>query len=195
MKENNFEKFIEERGKTILEAIGDKIGADLAPALPTMTTPTTPYTNVRIIREAIESSREYIHWIDRYFTIYDLDIISDASAKAHIENIKILISIKNADTNMRANFKRFKEEMHTQKNIDAEMRVITDSKIYHEFHDRWILSSNKCYNLMSGDTARRNQYAELKSTENRPPFEKWWENSLDIISSWDEVRRYRDSLK
>ena len=35
---------------------------------------------------------------------------------------------------------------------------------------------------MSGDTARRKQYAELKPTENKPPFEKWQDNSLNILS-------------
>ena len=35
---------------------------------------------------------------------------------------------------------------------------------------------------MSGDTARRKQYAELKPTENKPPFGKWWDNSLNILT-------------
>lgn len=46
---------------------------------------------------------------------------------------------------------------------------------------------------MSGDVARRGQYAEIKTTENRPPFEEWWENSLNIISAWSDVSRHRES--
>lgn len=59
----------------------------------------------------------------------------------------------------RDNFKRFKEEM-AHKNIVSEMRVVADHKIYGEYHDRWLLSSNINYNLMSGDIAKRGQYAE-----------------------------------
>lgn len=105
-----------------------------------------------------------------------------------------LISLKNADENMRSNFKRFKEEMGN-KNVVCEMRVVGDPKVYGKYHDRWLLSSNVNYNLMSGQIAKRGQYAEIKKTENRPPFNEWWQNSLDILSNWNDVSRYRDALK
>jgi hypothetical protein len=193
MRKDDFEKFIGEREKSILDEIGEKIGADKVKALATMTTPHTPYTNVRIIRNAIESCREYVHWIDKYFTVSDLDILQDATLKADIKEIRILVSARNANESMRSNFGRFKEEM-TTKNILCDMRVVTDPQIYHEFHDRWLISSNIGYNLMSGDIAKRGQYAELKKTENRPPFKEWWEKSTDIITSWDDIRKYRENL-
>jgi hypothetical protein len=34
---------------------------------------------------------------------------------------------------------------------------------------------------MSGDVAKRGQYAEIKTTQNKPPFTDWWNKSLDII--------------
>ena len=93
---------------------------------------------------------------------------------------------------MRDNFKRFKEEIKN-KNITSEMRVVVDPKIYREYHDRWLLSSNINYNLMSGDVAKRGQYAEIKRTENRPPFLEWWQNSLDIISCWnDSIENHKE---
>jgi hypothetical protein len=104
-----------------------------------MTTPHTPYTNIRIMRNAIESCKVYVYWIDKYFAVSDLDILIDASKKADFKEVKILISLINADDRMRANFKRFRDEM---KNIDilCEMRVVVNPKIYGEYHDRWILS-------------------------------------------------------
>lgn len=68
------------------------------------------------------------------------------------------------------------------------------SKIYGEYHDRWLISRNINYNLMSGDVAKRGQYAEIKITQNRPPFNEWWQNSLDILVSWDEIKKQRDHL-
>jgi hypothetical protein len=189
MKEDNFEKFIEEREKTILGAIGEKIGGDTKTSLPSMTTPATPFTNIRIIRNAIESCREYVYWIDKYFAVSDLEILADASKKSDFKQVKILISLKNADERIRTNFKRLKEELGNS-GILCEMRVVVDSKIYSEIHDRWLLSSNVNYNLMSGDIAKRGQYAEIKTTENKPPFEEWWENSLDIINNWDDINRH-----
>jgi hypothetical protein len=194
MKEDNFERFIEEREKAMLLAIGEKIGAEMEKPLPSMTSPYTPYTNIRIIRNAIESCREYVYWIDKYFAPSDLDILIDGSAKADVREVKILISLKNADEKMRSSFHRFKEEMKNT-GIMCEMRVVAEPKIYGEYHDRWLLSSNINYNLMSGQIAKRGQYAEIKKTENRPPFDEWWQSSLDILSDWNEVCRRRESLK
>jgi hypothetical protein len=193
LKENNFEKFINEREKTILSLIGEKIGADIEKPLPSMTSPQTPYTNIRIIRNAIESCKEYVYYIDKYFAVSDLDIMIDAIKKADIKEVKILISLRNADERMRDNFKRFRDEI---KNMDmtSEMRVVVDSKIYREYHDRWILSSNINYNSISGDIAKRGQYAEIKPTENRPPFKEWWQKSLDIVSCWNDINRHRANL-
>lgn len=189
MREDNFDKFLEEREKIILREIGEKIGVDVTPSLPSITTPYTPYTNVRIIRNAIESCKGYLYWIDKYFAVGDLDILIDASKKADIHEVKILISLKNTNSNMRNNFKRFKEEMENN-GILCEMRVVVDSEIYGQYHDRWLISSNVNYNLMSGDIAKRGQYAEIKPTENRPPFENWWENSPDILINWDDISRH-----
>lgn len=91
---------------------------------------------------------------------------------------------------MRTNFKRFKDEMG-HNTVECEMRVVVDSKIYGEYHDRWLISSNVNYNLMSGEVAKRGQYAELKLTDNRPPFDEWWKNSVDILSNWDDVTKHR----
>ncbi len=80
------------------------------------------------------------------------------------------------------------------KGIESEMRVVADSKTYGEYHDRWVLSKNVNYNLMSGDTAKRGQYVEIKKTENVPPFEKWWKNSLDIIDDFHDINRRKSGL-
>jgi len=50
-----------------------------------------------------------------------LEILIDASEKADIKEVKILISLKNADNKMRTSFKRAKEEMG-YKGIICEMR-------------------------------------------------------------------------
>ena len=54
--------------------------------------------------------------------------------------------------------------------ITSEMRVVVDPIIYREYHDRWLLSSNINYNLMSGDVVKEDNMQRLKGLENRPPF-------------------------
>ena len=194
MKENDFEGFLKEREKIILGTIGEIIGAEKETILPTMSTPITPFTNMRIIKNAIKQCKEYVYWIDKYFNVDDLNFLIDIDTTTDIKEVKILLSLIKADEYMRSNFKRFRDEMKN-KNIKCEMRVVIDSKIYREFHDRWILSSNINFNSMSGDTAKRGQYAEIKITKNRPPFENWWNHSRDIISDWNNVNNHRKNLK
>ena len=60
------------------------------------------------------------------------------------------------------------------------MRVMVDSKLLSDIHDRWIISKNISYNIPSTDVVARGQYSEVNKTENATPFDDWWNNSIDI---------------
>jgi hypothetical protein len=79
--------------------------------------------------------------------------------------------------------------------VNCELRVITDHKLSSNIHDRWIISKTKCFNIPSPDIVARGQYSEVKNTENRPHFEKWWDNSLDIVSNWNDIEKAQKGLK
>jgi hypothetical protein len=74
IKDNDFEKFLEERYKKIRTIIGKKIGADEEPAVP--------------LHNAIGSCSKYIYLIDKYFAPNDLDILIDGIAKTDIKEVK-----------------------------------------------------------------------------------------------------------
>ena len=145
----------------------------------TMTSPTTPYTNLKIMRNSIRSCRDYVYWIDRYFTINDFDVLHDAVTNSKINKVCILLSSQFGDEKMKKHFKRFRDEMK-EKKIHCEMRVMTKS-VFDEVHDRFLISKNKTYNAFSGDTARRDQVAQMNETNEVPEYTKWWDTSLDII--------------
>jgi hypothetical protein len=67
--------------------------------------------------------------------------------------------------------------------------MITEPKVKSEFHDRWIMSENECYNVPSTHVIARGQISEIKTTLNRPPFERWWKNSKDILTGWDVITK------
>jgi hypothetical protein len=73
-------------------------------------------------------------------------------------------------------------------NIDCEMRITKDN-VAAGIHDRWILSKNSNYNIPSPDIVARGQYSEVKKTENDLPFSNMWNNSIDIISDWNELEK------
>jgi hypothetical protein len=108
--------------------------------------------------------------------------------KDRVKDIRILISLARTDHKLRRLFEDFKKEMDNNK-IDCEMRVIVENNLSSNIHDRWLISKNSCFNIPSPDIVARGQYSEVKSTENRPPFELWWNTSLDILTQWDQIQK------
>jgi len=190
IQNDEFEEFLDARLNTVLQEIGRKIGVSSEPVfITTMITAEQPYTAKRkLFRTALDSCQDYVHWIDKYFKKKGLEFLIDLRDNPSINEIKILLSQESADSTLRNEFKDFVEEMKNY-GKSVQMRVITDSKIKQEFHDRWIISKNICYNVPSIDVAMRKQVSEFKVTENRPSFDKWWNRSLDIIEDWDDIQK------
>ena len=79
------------------------------------------------------------------------------------------------------------------KGVDCGLRVM-GRRTASEVHDRWIISQDRCFNAPSPDIVARGQYTEFKETKNRPPFEEWWEESLDIITDWNKIERLKNNI-
>ncbi len=103
-------------------------------------TPQTPFSNKIRYRKALESCEGYIHWIDKWFSAYGLEMLSDCNIK-NINEIKILTSDLRVDTKLRDTIIDFSKEFKNR-GIVCEMRVLNNREIYRALHDRWILSKN-----------------------------------------------------
>jgi hypothetical protein len=153
--------------------------------------PDTQFINSLIISNTIRSCRDHLYWFDKYFSIEGLTMLRYSLDKSEVKQVRILISVDTATPLLRDSFEKFREEMaHAQ--VIAEMRVITDSHLKRSIHDRWIISKGNCYNIPSTEAIARGQYGEVRPTNSRPPFEKWWNISLDIISKWPEIQESID---
>jgi len=189
--EEDYQEFIKERERTILKEIKSLFGIDAHEQL-NLITPKTPYSNKLQIESIIRKSHNYVYWLDKYFSKAGFDMILSAlnqASETTIRTIRILTSIDKIDSNLRKNFKDFKKEIES-KGIEVGLRVISSS-ISKNIHDRWILTGDSNYNVPSTDTIYRGQYSEIKPTKNRPPFEKWWEESLDIINDWNTIQKMK----
>jgi hypothetical protein len=114
----------------------------------------------------------------------------DAVDKKNVKEIKILMSNEKADERLRSRFRDFRDQMKGI-GIDCSLRVMVNPKVKGAFHDRWIISENKSFNIPSPDTLARNQYSEIKETTNKPPFDEWWNKSLDIFDDWNGIQQSR----
>jgi hypothetical protein len=186
MLNDDFKGFMAKREEILLSEIYQSIGIKDEVEKPTLISPGKPFTNTLIMRETIRGCREYIHWIDKYFSNEGLELLSVSIDKDKIKSIKILTSIPNTTFRLKKSFERFKEEMSNDK-IASELRVIINQAIASKIHDRWILSKNANFNIPSPDVVARGQYSEVKKTNSEIPFNELWENGLDITNHWLKI--------
>ncbi len=159
-----------------------------------MISPDTPFSNKMAFWDTIKSCDDHLYWVDKYFSVAGLRMISDALDRDKVKTVKILSSVDKADERLRNLFKDLRDELGT-KGVKCEMRIITDSMLKASIHDRWIMSRDKCFNVPSPDTIERGQFSEIKETSNRPPFENWWIKSFDIIEDWNDIQKAKAGLK
>jgi len=81
----------------------------------------------------------------------------------------------------------------SNRNINCELRVITDSKIKSSIHDRFIITKYDSYNIPSPDTIARGQLSEISKSKNKEElkkeFDSLWNNSKEIIQDWNEIKK------
>ena len=142
--------------------------------------PEKPFTNKKNFKDIIRSCRKHIYWVDKYFSKIGLELLSESVDIKKVKTIKILMADDNADDKLSKSFKDFKQELQNN-NVACELKIISDNKIKSVIHDRWLISDASCFNVPSTDTLARGQYSEIKKTPNRPPFEKWWSESTDVV--------------
>ena len=107
--------------------------------------------------------------------------------ESSISLIKIRIGMGDkVNERFRNDFSRFASELDVL-GKSTSLRVIVDKEILRDIHDRWIVTKDACWNVPSVDTILIGQYAEIKDTEYRPPFDEWWNSALDLLDDWNLI--------
>ncbi len=151
--------------------------------------PQTPYTNIKSLWDTLRDCNDYIWWFDKHFSKKGLEPLSEAVDGKKIREIKILTGLtNNIHDKFKKDYYRFQKEMEN-KGIKLEMRVICDKNILQKIHDRWIISKNRCFKVPPINSIYQNQYSEINTTVNKPPFNDWWKNGYDILKKWSEIER------
>lgn len=73
-------------------------------------------------------------------------------------------------------------------NISCQMKVVVDNKLKGSIHGRWLITRDGCFNFQSVDTVARGAYDDIRGGATKPPFDEWWNNSLDIIDDWNKIK-------
>jgi len=172
-----------------------KVSTEPAPLeeQPGLIRPDDPFRNRIEYQRMIAKCDDFLYWVDKYFSKVGLEYLLDSVNPLSVKEIKILMSIRNADEKFRKLFKEFAQSMKSR-GVTTELRVL-DPKTERELHDRWVLSKHKNFNIPSPDIVERGQYSEIKETTNKPPFAELWKRSKDLIQEWDTINRLRTEME
>lgn len=189
---DDFERFISEREKAILEKLKEIMELSDNERVGTLISPENPFTNKITFINTLKSCSEYIYWVDKYFSQVGLELLSNSVDKNIIKEIKIIMSDDKADEKFRNLFKDFKKEM-ANKGIKCELKVIVESRKKSLIHDRFIISKFDSYNIPSPDIIARGQLSEISRSLNKTKieeeFNKLWKESKDIINDWNAIKK------
>ena len=153
-----------------------------------MLRPDKPYSNVAQLGSIIRDAQKYLWWFDKFFSKEGFSTVEDIAASAATE-IRILTGLSDKiNDRFRELFKRFRSQLE-QSGKSVSLRVIIDTHLLASIHDRWIVSEDACFNIPSIDTISMGQFAEIKKTQNVPPFEEWWLLGLDIVGDWNAIAK------
>ncbi|MBS1263849.1 MAG: hypothetical protein MAG715_01041 [Methanonatronarchaeales archaeon] len=149
----------------------------------------TPYSNIKRLRRSIRACEDDLLWVDKHFSKKGLEPLSEEVTGDRFTSVRILCGPDNVTHKLRSDFERFEEEMGNR-NIDAELRIMTDVEALDKLHDRWIISDGSSWNVPPINSLYRNQEAELHKVTEDISFDEWWDNATDILSNWNEVQKH-----
>jgi hypothetical protein len=187
MLKNDFDGFINAREQLLMNEIGKRLGIDTVSNSNTMLRPDREFDNELLVEDTFKKCDEYIDWVDGYFRQKGFTWISRYLPNDKVKQVRILTGKDTVNDELRDRFKALKSQLgHNE--IKCEMRVINDNKIKRDIHGRWIVTKNNCFSFQSVDTVSRGSYDEIRGGAAVPPFDKWWDGSLDIINDWNKIK-------
>jgi len=152
----------------------------------------TPFSNIIRFRKCLRACEGDVFWIDAHFTKKGLEPLAEEATGDKFNSVRILCGPAHVASHMRDDFDRFQEEMENR-DIDAELRVITSEEVLRSLHDRWVLSSDGAsWNVPPINSLYGNQEAEIHKTDQKIDFEDWWDDAENIMEDWNNIQPYID---
>jgi len=174
------------REKLLMKEIGNRIGLNPEEPTPTLLHPEREFENEMIVEETFKKCNDHIKWVDRYFRPKGFKWISRYMPTDKVKDVKILTSIDTVSEELRDLFKALKKQL-SHNGISCQMKVVVDNKLKGQIHGRWLITKGDCFSFQSVDTVSRGAYDEIRGGATEPPFDEWWDNSLDIIDDWNKI--------
>ena len=175
-----------------MNEIGNRIGDTVDSKNNTMLDPQKEFDNESLVEDTFKKCNEYIDWVDSYFRRKGFKWIARYLPKDKVKNIRILTGNDTVNEELRDSFKTLRSQL-SHDEIKCEMHVIIDNKLKGKIHGRWLITKDNCFTFQSVDTVSRGSYDEIRDGASAPPFDEWWNESLDIINDWNKIKEMNEN--
>ncbi len=138
-----------------------------------------PFSNAMHLRQMLRSCEGYLHWAEPHLPRKVLESLVLEVDSARVKEIK-LVSRPPKEEELAAyttDWHRFSREVAAV-GVVAEWRLVHPRAL--DLHDRYIIGKNSVWNVPPVNSIHKGDYAEAFKTENRPPFDRWWNGGTPL---------------
>ena len=162
------------------ELAPQKDGAELERGRGHVIDPKTPYGNVLALKEMIGGARQSIRWYEQHMPAKVLEVLYREIDGQKVASIRLLSGPANIPS--KDDFKRFREEMASERKVDAQWRVLAKDEARVR-HGRFFITEGFSRNLPPLNAILEGTVDEiLPSQMTAKDFDEWWAVGQDIAS-------------
>ena len=137
-----------------------------------------PFSHAMHLRQMLRSCEGYLHWAQPHLPRKALESLALESTARESKRSSSSRPPKEEElAAYTTDWHRFSREVAAV-GVVAEWRLVHPRAL--DLHDRYIIGKNSVWNVPPVNSIHKGDYAEAFKTENRPPFDRWWNGGTPL---------------
>jgi hypothetical protein len=144
--------------------------------------PKRPYGNLLALKELLRGARTSIRWYEQHQTAKVLEVLYREIDGKSVSTIRLLSGPAAIDSATKDEFKRFRNDMADERNVDAHWRVLSKDDA-RSIHGRFFITQDYSRHIPPLNLILMGTVDEiLPSDVNEKDFDAWWAFGTDIAN-------------
>jgi hypothetical protein len=144
--------------------------------------PNTPYANRLALTKIVAGARHSIRWYEQHMAAKVLEVLHSEMVGSEVTSVRLLSGPDRIDTNTKDLFQRFQKEVKSERQVDAQWRVLTKEQAQQR-HVRVFITEGFSRHLPPLNLILAGTVDEiLPSDMTVKDFDEWWALGQDIAA-------------
>jgi hypothetical protein len=142
--------------------------------------PKRPYANRLALSELLRGARKSLRWWEQHQTAKVLEVLYAEIDGRNVSSIRLLSGPNEISDATKEQFRRFRKEMASERNVSAEWRVLRKDDA-RSLHGRFFITDGYARNLPPLNLILAGTVDEILPSEvTARYFDEWWGRGIDI---------------